>query len=484
MSRINTNIAALRAVNHLQGNYADLTLRLERLATGLRINRGRDDPAGLIASERLRLETRTIEQAIENSSRAANVISTTEGALNEVNALLLDLQSLVIEAANKGAITPEEVNANQLQMDSILASIDRIANNTTFAGKKLLDGHQGYILSSLPTAAFGHISVFAARMPSDGSTRSVTVNVTQSAQTAQVSFIGTNAGGPSTTSASSIEVQGTGGTTILSFASGTTLANIKIAVNNNTLITGVSAVISTASVAGVASAVVLNSTTFGSDAFVSVTPISGNFVVSSTNNTVSHDWGVDTGVLVDGQQAYAKGLRADLHTAGLDTRIYLESVFAQSLSSATFTIQGGGTVFQLSPEVTPNGQIDFGFGSVRSTQLGNAVVGRLHTLRSGGENDLFSENFLTSQMITSEAIDQISLYRGRLGNIMKNTIDPNISSLSITRENVIASESVIRDADMAVELSALTRAQILVQSTQSTLQIANSLPNLVLSLLG
>jgi flagellin len=484
MSRINTNIAALRAVNHLQGNYDDLTLRLERLATGLRINRGRDDPAGLIASERLRLETRTIEQAMENSSRAANVISTTEGALNEVNALLLDLQSLVIEAANKGAVTPEEINANQLQIDSILASIDRISNNTTFAGKKLLDGNQGYILSALPMAAFGHVSVFAARMPTDGTARDVLVNITQSAQTAQVTFVGTNPSGPSTTSATSIEVQGPMGTSVLSFASGTTLASIKIAINNNTLATGVSATVSTASVAGVASALVLNSTTYGSDAFVSITPILGNFVVSDNYNTASHDWGVDPGVLVDGQRAYARGLRADVHTDVLDTRIFLTPTFAQTLSSSTFTIQGGGTLFQLAPEVTPNGQIDFGFGSVRTTQLGNAVVGKLNTLRSGGANDLASQNFYAAQEITAEAIDQISSYRGRLGNIMKNTIDPNISSLAITRENVIASESVIRDADMAEELAALTRAQILVQSTQGTLQIANAIPNLVLSLLS
>lgn len=482
MSRINTNIAAIQAIRHLQGNYADLTLRLERLATGLRINRGRDDPAGLIASERLRFEMRGIQQAIGNSSRAANVISTTEGALAEVNALLLDLQALVIEAANKGAMTDEEINANQLQIDSILASIDRVSNNTTFGGKKLLDGSQAYILSALPTAALGTVSVFAARLPQSGP-RSITVNVTQSAQTAQVAFVGTNAGGVSTTSATSIEVHGTVGTTILSFASGTTLANVKIAINNATQMTGVSAVVSTPSVAGVASAVVLNSTTFGSDAFVSITPIQGNFIVSNYN-TVSHDWGVDASVLVDGQPAFVKGLRADVHTGGLDTRIYLMPAFAQTLSSADFTIRGGGTVFQLAPEVTPNGQIHAGFNSVRTTQLGNAIVGRLCTLRSGGDNDLSSENFLTAQEIAAEAIDQVASYRGRLGNFQKNTIEPNIRSLGITLENVTASESVIRDADMAVELSALTRAQILVQSTQSTLQVANALPNLVLALLG
>lgn len=481
MSRINTNIAAMQAIRHLERNYTDLTLRLERLATGLRINRGADDPAGLIASERLRYETRAIQQAIENSSRAANVVSTTEGALNEVNALLLDLQALVVEAANKGAMTATEVNANQLQIDSILSSLDRIANTTTFAGKKLLDGSEAYILSALPTPVFNNVAVYAARLPQAGP-REVTVNVIQSAQTAQLGFVGTNPGGISTTSAATIEVQGTLGTAILSFASGATMQEIATAINNSTLTTGVSALVSTPG-GGVASSVVLTSTTYGSDAFVSVAPIQGDFI-GNNNNTVLHDTGVDAGVLVDGQRAFVKGLRADVRTFDLDTRIHLDTTFAQTLSSASFTITGGGTLFQLGPQVTPNGQIHMGFNSVRSTQLGNAVVGRLSTLRSGGLNDLSSENFLTAQQIAGEAIDQISSYRGRLGSFQRNTIDPNIRSLGITLENVIASESVIRDADMAVELSALTRAQILVQSTQSTLQIANSIPNLVLSLLG
>ena len=140
-------------------------------------------------------------------------------------------------------------------------------------------------------------------------------------------------------------------------------------------------------------------------------------------------------------------------------------------------------MFQLGPEVTPNAQIHAGLNSVRTTQLGNAIIGRLSTLHSGGDNDLSTENFLAAQQVTREAIDQVSAYRGRLGNLQRNTIDPNIRSHGVTLENVIASESVIRDADMAEEVSNLTRAQILVQSTQSTLQIANSLPSLVLSLL-
>lgn len=483
MSRINTNIAAIQAIRHLKGNYADLSLRLERLATGLRINRGRDDPAGLIASERLRFEARSIEQAIDNSARAANVISTTEGALGEVNALLLDLQALVVEAANQGAMTAEEINANQQQIDSILASIDRISNTTSFGGKKLLDGSQGYNLSSLPTNALGSVSVFAARLQR-GVPRTVTVDVIQSAQTAQLAFVGINAGGISTTSATTIEVQGTMGTTILSFASGATLADIKTTINNATLITGVSAVVSSPAGGGMASAIVLHSTTYGSDAYVSVTPIQGSFVTPGNTNAALRDEGQDAGVLVDGQRASVNGLRADVHTMDLDTRVYLTATFGQTLSSATFSITDGGTLFQLTPEVTPNGQVHIGFNSVRTTQLGNELVGRLITLRSGSSNDLDSENYVSAQEIIEEAIDQVSTYRGRLGNFERNTIDPNIRSQGVTLQNIIASESVIRDADMAEELSALTRAQILVQSTQATLQIANTIPNLVLSLLA
>ena len=482
MSRINSNVPALRAIHRLERNQNDLSIRLERLSTGLRINRGRDDPAGLIASERLRLGIRATDQAIDNSVRAANVISTTEGALNEVNSLLLDLQSLVVEAANKGALTADEIQANQLQIDSILASIDRIANTTEFGGKKLLDGTEAYTLSSLPTAALANVSVFAALVPS-GTQRTVTVKVIQSAQTGTISFKGSNASGVSTTSATTIELRGLDGSETVSFGSGSTFAEIKAAINSLTVATGVSAIVSSPGVAGVASALILNSTAFGSEAFVSVSPITGSFINYGNNNTLFTDKGRDVGILVDGQPAQAAGLRADVRTGQLDVRLHLVKNFATRLSSATFRITGGGTLFQLTPEVVTNGQVYLGLESVRTTRLGNSVTGRLFDLRTGGARSLGSEQFLAAQQIISESIDQVSSYRGRLGNLQKNTIDTNVNSQSIALENLTASESVIRDADMAEELSSLTRAQILVQSTQSTLQIANSVPNLVLSLL-
>ena len=140
MSRINTNITSLRAINSLDATNADMYVRLGRLSTGLRINAAKDDPAGLIASETLRSEMASIDQAINNSERAGSVISTAEGALNEVSALLLDIKSLITNSANEGGIAPEEIEANQLQVDSAIASINRIANSTAFEGVKLLNG--------------------------------------------------------------------------------------------------------------------------------------------------------------------------------------------------------------------------------------------------------------------------------------------------------------------------------------------------------
>src|SRR5690606_15333055 len=125
MSRINTNISSLQARNRLSINQSDLSTRLQRLSSGLRINSGKDAPAGLIASETLRSEIGGIRQAIDNSQRANNVISTAEGALSEVSALLLEIQTLTNEAANSGALSPQEIQANQLQVDAILNSVNR-----------------------------------------------------------------------------------------------------------------------------------------------------------------------------------------------------------------------------------------------------------------------------------------------------------------------------------------------------------------------
>ena len=140
MTRINTNISALSAQKSLAKSQASLQSALTRLSTGLRINTGKDDPAGLIASEILRSDITSVGRAISNSERANQVIATADSALGQVSALLNDIRGLVTEAANEGALSAEQISANQLQIDSSLEAINRIAQSTTFQGRKLLDG--------------------------------------------------------------------------------------------------------------------------------------------------------------------------------------------------------------------------------------------------------------------------------------------------------------------------------------------------------
>src|SRR5215217_230323 len=150
MARINTNVASLTAQRGLARSQKGLTDTLQRLSSGLRINRGADDPAGLIASEGLRSEISGITQAIDNSSRASNVISTAEGALSEVASLLLNIKSLVVQAANSGAQSPEEIQANQLQVNS--ADLRTVAVNQANFGTRATIPVQVDVLTSATTA--------------------------------------------------------------------------------------------------------------------------------------------------------------------------------------------------------------------------------------------------------------------------------------------------------------------------------------------
>src|SRR3954467_580304 len=187
MARINTNVASLTAQRGLGNSQKTLNSTLERLSSGLRINRGADDPAGLIASENLRSEITGINQAVDNSQRASNVISTTEGALSEAESLLLNVKSLVVQAANSGAPSPEEGRANQLQGDSAVQSITRISNTTTFAGLNLLNGSLDYITSGVNTTDIKSLDIAQANFGT-ASMIPVDINVVTSARTAELQF--------------------------------------------------------------------------------------------------------------------------------------------------------------------------------------------------------------------------------------------------------------------------------------------------------
>ncbi len=479
MSRINTNVPALQARNRLSANNSDLNVRLERLSTGLRINRGSDDPAGLIASETLRSEIRGITQAIDNSTRATNVISTAEGALNEVSSLLLDMRGLINHAANEGANSDEELKADQLQVDSIIEAIDRIANTTQFGGEKLINGNFGYTLSNVAASSIAHTTVFGARVPPN-SFMNVTVQVTSSAETAQVTFAGSSISQNVT-----LQITGNQGTDVIALTSGSSASVIAAAINRATYATGVSA---TVSGTGANTRIKINSQLYGSDATVSVKPIDGTMLLDSGSTLgtgyAAQDSGVDAGVLINGQTASVDGLNASIRTNGLDLTMELTADRGTTLGSSNFEITGGGAIFQIGPEVNVNGQVFVGIPSVSSSNLGNASVGFLNTVNTVGDNALTKGQYTQAEKIVVEAINQVAVIRGRLGGLQSNQIETNINSQRVALENVSAAESAIRDADIATEVAAMTRSQILVQSTTSVLSLANQMPQNALALLG
>lgn len=138
--RINMNTAALNAHRQLQNTDQALGASIERLSSGFKINRAADDPAGLAISENLRAQVTGLGQAISNSSDAVNLIRTAEGALSEVHTQLRTMRNLALHAANTGTNDATATGADQAQITASIAALDRIASNTQFGNKKLLDG--------------------------------------------------------------------------------------------------------------------------------------------------------------------------------------------------------------------------------------------------------------------------------------------------------------------------------------------------------
>jgi len=517
MTRINTNTPSLIAQANLARSNGLVEQTLVRLSTGLRINRGADDPAGLIVSERLRSELRGIETGIKNSERASSVIATTEGALAEVSDLLNSIKSLTVEAANTGAISPEEVAANQLQLDSAIDSITRIANTASFAGLKLLNGSLGYSVSGVATADIVKTQIFGAQF-GDRSTVDVDVEVIGSAQTANLymrSDFSVVPGGGATDgvipSAAVLEIAGPRGVVELTFGSGTSIDDVVTAINSRTSITGIRAARNNSG--NVASGIVFSSVDYGSESFVSVKKLTGGSALSLgriDNNAppppafiggganivaADRDTGRDVTVLVNGSIASGRGLDVNVRSPDLDMNLKLSSAFATTVTGtpSSFTITGGGAKFQLGPQVTPLQQTDLGIDSIVATRLGgtfqsddsgNLVLQFLSSLKSGNANDLKSQNFENASAILETAIDEISTLRGRLGAFERNVLQTNVRSLQAGFENITASASVIRDADFAKETSELTRGQILTNAGTAVLAAANTNAQTVLQLLG
>ncbi|PQO35396.1 flagellin [Blastopirellula marina] len=266
MTRINTNVSSLVAQKNLGRSNADLNTTLTRLSTGLRINSGKDDPAGLIASESLRSDITSVEKAITNSERANQLIATADSALGQVSSLLNDIRGLISEAANTGALSDDQIAANQLQIDSSLEAIDRIAQVTSFQGKRLLDGNLDFITQNVNSSAIEGLSIDQANFGTQSSI-GVAVNVVKQATRAELNY-----GFGAVADNLVLEIGGGNGTEAFNFAKGSTIEEIASAVNLVSDATGVEAVVESAATKGE-----LTVSSFGADNDITLTANDAGF---------------------------------------------------------------------------------------------------------------------------------------------------------------------------------------------------------------
>jgi flagellin len=471
--RINTNIAAQGALRNVNKSTDDLNRSINRLSTGLRINNASDDPAGLIASEGFRSQIASMDQAVRNNQDAVNYAKTAEGALSEVNSLLNDARTLAVASANSGVLTSSQVQANQDQLNSIVSSITRISSQTTFGSKKLLDGTSGVTSAVTNATKIGAMSIGGQVGGAAVSANAVvTVSAVTAGTRAAYSSTGTLTSGTLATGSFSLN-----GTTF-SFQAGTTSADVVNAVNAASANTGVSAVVN-------GSAIDFKSTKFGSAAKIDF--VDANGVLSTTAGTTSSTAGTDatatvsvgsaTGVAFTGGKNGNDGLTltdADGNTITLTAA----GNATTSTPAAVGQVVVGSAKFQIGANSGQSATLSL--GNFAATQLGAGVVSgktlaNLDLSTAAGSADAMS--------VIDKAISEVSSARGKIGNFQRNTLESNMRSLSVARENLAASESAIRDTDVAEEMSNYTKAQILQQAGLSVLGQANSAPQSVLSLL-
>lgn len=454
----------------------EVSTSMTRLSTGLRINSAADDPAGLIFSENFRAQIAGVSQAIQNNQDALNYAKTAEGALDEMSRLLRDQRALAVAAGNIGTLSASQIQANQTQMNLLSQSIDKIASTTQFGNKKLLDGSAGVnpvVVDSTKVASLAlDGKVGTQSITADGG---VSINVTTAATKATVS--GTNAVAAASLAAYQSAAVGTAesfsinGTTFAVDPSetwGQVVAKINAA-------SGSTGVVAEANFSAGNGNIVLRSEKYGANAKVNlvdatgvINSAAGTTSVAGVNAVASVTVGALTAVTFTGGQMGNDGLtmtdvngnRIKLTEGGNAT---VGSFVGGQVTVGSVNFQTGGN----------SGQTDtLSLSNFSANALG---VGSLDISSVTGVNNALSA--------IDSAIDELNRRRGNIGSFMKNTLESNVRSLGITKENLSATESSVREIDVAEQMTTFTKLQILQQSGLSMLAQANSGPQAVLSLL-
>ncbi len=474
---INTNVASLNAQRNLNRSQGLLNQSLERLSTGLRINSAKDDAAGLAISERFTTQIRGLNQAVRNASDGISLSQTAESALGELTNNLQRIRELAVQSANATNSASDRAALNA-EVQQRIAEVERIASQTSFNGRKVLDG------------TFGSAQFQVGANVGE----TISVSLTTGMRSSQIGQIASATGTAVTANALT-----DGGLTI-AVGQGSAVsvgASVAGSLNGQEADSAYAKVraINNAGVSGL-TATAANSS---QGAFSTVGTTGGTSTYNLTINGVAIYSGADN--LADGASLTAADVAAQVNLFSSQTGVsasvsgtdlIFTSIDGRNTDITETLTQGAGAT------LTGTGIAAASEGVVRGTITLSAsdnivMTGQFADIGQGAtiakdagtldSVDVLSvANAETAINRIDSALTVVSDLRSSFGAI-QNRFESTIANLQAVSENLAASRSRIQDADFAAETAALTKAQILQQAGVAVLSQANAQPQLALSLL-
>lgn len=490
--RIANNISALNTHRTLINSDTQMSKSMERLSSGYRINKAADDAAGLAISEKMRAQVRGLNQASRNAQDGISMIQTAEGGLNEMHSILQRMRELAVQAGND-TLTGADKGEIQKEVDQLVSEIDRISNDTEFNTKKLLNGQAGVTASEANGMAGAGLTINGVDHAGAGAIAKVnleaaitnintgantqtgvySVVISKEAATAQLK---SDAG----VSGAAAGTLGEDGTIVLNgvnvdLASADSVATIVSKINNYTAQTGVVAVASGGSIN-------LDSTALGTAATLTMSTTDADFLQRlgfglASGTYVLTDAGSDAVGTINGQAAIGNGNTLTLSKDG-----NAADGLAVTFDGSKVVFSGGTANLTFDSIVNADGQVTLQIGANANQNLSFAI-NDMGTSSLGIDTLDVTTDADAALLAIDDALDAVSSERSKLG-AYQNRLEHTISNLGVSAENITASESRIRDIDMAKEMSEFTKNQILTQASTSMLAQANQKSQSVLKLLG
>lgn len=479
--RINHNTSSLNAHRNLTSNSNRVQKSLERLSSGLSINRAGDAPASLVASEQMRSQIASLEQAVRNSETSVSMVQTAEGALTEVNNLLVGMRQLAIHAANEGANDSVMLEADQLEIKGMVSAVDRIAQTTSFGNRKLLDGSNG-----VSGAAIGDGLNFVSADTKTQSSGETGYDVVLTQESSAANLVGTTALTKEMVAAGETMTVVEGGKNATYTTKSTdTVASAITNFANAAEKAGLDVVIE----ADQAGKIQIDHKRHGSEYTFEASSSTAGVLSKEANDLTSANRGMDLQGTINGESTIGNGetmtgLLGNPTTEGLTVRFRSKEgapPVAAGTNIGMVTVAQNALTFQVGP--SQNQTVKVSLQNMAANQVGRGVD---NSSDFGNLSEVDVRNAQGAQdslAVIDTAINEVSRVRAELGSFQKNTLETNIATLRTTQENMVAAESTIRDTDMALEMAEFTRSQLMSQSAAAMMSQANSSPGRVFSLL-